>query len=100
MSTRGCTDPRKGNSTRPTDPTSKNDRQSIIRQNRTEATRGWDYTKGSPDEFPYASNRQGGAGPTVDGVSRSAQRSQGGSLSGCYRSNKIGDSDYFSSFIN
>ena len=74
--------------------------KSIIRQNRAEATRGWDYTKGSPDEFPYASSRQGGAGSTVNGVSRSAQRSQGGSLSGCYRSNRIVDSDYYSSFIN
>lgn len=34
--------------------------KSIIRQNRAEATRGWDYTKGSPDEFPYVSTMQGG----------------------------------------
>ncbi len=69
--------------------------KSIIRQNRAEATRGWDYTKGSPDEFPYASSRQGGAGATVNGVSRSAQRRQGGSLSSFYRSNRVGDGDYF-----
>lgn len=40
--------------------------KSIIRQNRTEATRGWDYTKGSPDEFPNASTMQGGKGATVN----------------------------------
>ncbi|OUJ23704.1 NucA/NucB deoxyribonuclease domain-containing protein [Corynebacterium sp. LaCa117] len=47
------------------------------------------------DEFPYRSSRQGGAGAFVNGISRFAQRSQGGSLSSFYRSNKNGNGDYF-----
>ena len=69
--------------------------KSIIRQNRAEATRGWDYTKGSPDEFPYASTMQGGKGATVNGVSTLAQNKQGGRLRGFYRRENIQNGDFF-----
>lgn len=61
--------------------------------NRREATRGWNKTNGSPDEFPWACTVQGGNQATVVGVSLQAQRKQGGIIGSFIKSEnvKIGD---------
>lgn len=50
---------------------------------------------GSPDEYPFASTLQGGAGARVAGVPLQEQRIQGRVLSRFYQKYGIGDGDQF-----
>ena len=65
-----------------------------IASNRAAATSGFSGP-GSPDECPFASTAQGGAGARVAGVPLAEQRIQGGVLSQFYARNGIGDGDPF-----
>jgi hypothetical protein len=49
----------------------------------------------SPDEYPFASTYEGGAGAQIRGVPIREQRIQGGTLSKFYLNNNIGDGDKF-----
>lgn len=53
---------------------------SLIRSNRAAACEGF-CGPGSPDEYPFASTLQGGAGARVAGVPIGEQRIQGGRFS-------------------
>ena len=66
----------------------------VIAGNRAAACRGF-CGVGSPDEYPFASSLQGGAGATVRGVPLAEQRIQGGVLANFYRQFGIGDGDQF-----
>lgn len=66
----------------------------LIGSNRAAACKGF-CGPGSPDEYPFASTVQWGAGARVAGVPLSEQRIQGGVLSQFYRKNGIGDGDPF-----
>jgi len=66
----------------------------VIAANRAAATRDFDG-EGSPDEYPFASTAQGGAGAQVQGVPLAEQRIQGGILSSFYRKFGIGQGDAF-----
>lgn len=68
--------------------------ESLIRGNRAAACRGF-CGSGSPDEYPFASTEQGGAGARVEGVPIGEQRIQGGVLSSFYQKYAIGDGDLF-----
>ncbi|WP_344071184.1 NucA/NucB deoxyribonuclease domain-containing protein, partial [Prauserella alba] len=68
--------------------------ESLIRGNRAAACEGF-CGPGSPDEYPFASTRQGGAGARVAGVPIGEQRIQGGVLSRFYRKYSIGEGDLF-----
>ena len=50
---------------------------------------------GSPDEYPFASTEQGGAGASVRGVPLREQQAQGGTLRQFYRRNNIQVGDSF-----
>jgi len=65
-----------------------------IASNRAAATSGFSGP-GSPDEYPFASTAQGGAGARVAGVPLAEQRIQSGVLSQFYARNGIGDGDPF-----
>jgi hypothetical protein len=66
----------------------------LIRSNRSAACQGF-CGPGSPDEYPFASTLQGGAGARVAGVPLAEQRIQGGVLSRFYQKYGIGDGDPF-----
>lgn len=66
----------------------------VIASNRAAACQGF-CGVGSPDEFPFASTLEGGAGATVRGVPLAEQRIQGGVLSSFYRQFGINDGDQF-----
>ena len=68
--------------------------QDLISSNRAAATRGFEGA-GSPDEYPFASTYQGGAGARVEEVPLGEQRIQGGVLSRFYAQNGIGEGDPF-----
>jgi hypothetical protein len=65
-----------------------------IRANRGEAIAGF-HGPGSPDEYPFASTQQGGAGARVASVPLAQQRIQGGVLSQFYQMYDIGQGDSF-----
>lgn len=67
---------------------------SLIRSNRAAACEGF-CGPGSPDEYPFASTLQGGAGARVAGVPIGEQRIQGGVLSSFYQKYGIGEGDFF-----
>ncbi|MEO8265407.1 MAG: NucA/NucB deoxyribonuclease domain-containing protein [Ilumatobacteraceae bacterium] len=66
----------------------------IINANRSAACAGF-CGPGSPDEYPFASTTQGGAGAQVNGVPLAEQRIQGGVMSQFYQKNGIGQGDQF-----
>ena len=69
-----------------------------IKENRKKATDGFtppNDTDTSPDEYPFASTKEGGEGASVKGVPLKEQRVQGGVLSAFYRKHKIKDGDKF-----
>lgn len=68
--------------------------QARIDANRAAACNGY-CGAGSPDEYPFASTYEGGAGAQVRGVPISEQRIQGGTLSRFYLNNHIGDGGKF-----
>jgi RHS repeat-associated protein len=68
--------------------------QAIIDANRSAATKGFGGV-GSPDEYPFASTMQGGAGAQVQGVPLLEQKIQGGVLSRFYQNYGIGQGDPF-----
>lgn len=65
-----------------------------IRSNRRAACSGF-CGPGSPDEYPFASTTQGGAGARVAGVSIAEQRIQGGVLARFYAEHRVGHGDPF-----
>jgi hypothetical protein len=65
-----------------------------IAANRSAACAGFCGT-GSPDEYPFASTQQGGAGSRVAGVPLSEQYIQGGVISQFYKRFAIGAGDPF-----
>jgi hypothetical protein len=73
--------------------------QAIIDANRAAATRGF-RGPGSPDEYPFASTTQGGAGARVSGVPLIEQKIQGGILSRFYQDFGIGQGDSFQVFVD
>lgn len=73
--------------TRETDP-------AIIAANRSAACAGF-CGVGSPDEYPFASTVEGGAGAWVAGVPVGEQYIQGGTLAQFYARNGIGQGDQF-----
>lgn len=66
----------------------------LIDANRAAATAGFNGA-GSPDEYPFASTLEGGAGARIADVPIREQRIQGGILSRFYQNNGIGDGDQF-----
>jgi hypothetical protein len=68
--------------------------QDLIDANREAACHGF-CGPGSPDEYPFASTHEGGAGARVQGVPLKEQRIQGGVLSRFYAKYGIGDGDRF-----
>jgi Deoxyribonuclease NucA/NucB len=68
--------------------------EDLINANRAAACRGF-CGPGSPDEYPFASTYQGGAGARVEGVPLSEQRIQGGVLSRFYAKYGISEGDAF-----
>jgi len=68
--------------------------RSAIRRNRREAIGAFSGT-GSPDEFPFASSKEGGKGAQVRGVQIGEQLRQGAALGLFYRVFKIGNNDAF-----
>jgi hypothetical protein len=65
-----------------------------IKGNRSAACKGF-CGVGSPDEYPFASTAQGGAGAWVSGVPLPEQRIQGGVMASFYAKYGIGDGDMF-----
>ena len=63
-------------------------------QNRREACAGFSGP-GSPDEYPFASTMEGGAGSQVRGVPLQEQYRQGGTVNAFYQQNSIGVGDKF-----
>ncbi len=68
--------------------------QAAIHENRAAAISGFTGT-GSPDEYPFSSTYEGGAGAYVSGVPMEEQRIQGGVISQFYQNNKIVDGSKF-----
>jgi len=68
--------------------------QSLISANRAAACQGF-CGPGSPDEYPFASTMQGGAGARVAGVPLQEQFVQGGLLRAFYTKYGIGEGDPF-----
>jgi len=68
--------------------------QALISANRQAACAGFCGT-GSPDEYPFASTYEGGAGAFVKGVPLNEQFTQGGIISGFYTDNLILDGRKF-----
>lgn len=66
-----------------------------IDANRSAACAGFCGRPLSPDEYPFASSMQGGAGAQIMGVPLKEQRIQGGVLSAFYRKFGIGHGDPF-----
>jgi RHS repeat-associated protein len=66
----------------------------LIRANRAAACAGF-CGPGSPDEYPFASTYEGGAGAQVQGVPLQEQYIQGGLLRSFYAKYGIGDGDLF-----
>jgi hypothetical protein len=66
----------------------------LIDANRAAATAGF-TGPGSPDEYPFASTYEGGAGAFVRGVPLAEQRVQGGVISRFYQDNGIVDGSKF-----
>jgi hypothetical protein len=71
----------------------------VIQANRAAACAGF-CGPGSPDEYPFASTTQGGAGARVEGVPLAEQRIQGGVLSSFYQKFGIGQGDPFWVLVN
>jgi hypothetical protein len=68
--------------------------QDLINANRTAACSGF-CGSGSPDEYPFASTYQGGAGARIADVPIQEQRIQGGVMSSFYAKYGISDGDPF-----
>jgi hypothetical protein len=66
----------------------------LIKASRAAACRGFCGPE-SPDEYPFASTYQGGAGARVASVPLWEQRIQGGVMSRFYATHGIGDGDPF-----
>ncbi|MFJ6200196.1 NucA/NucB deoxyribonuclease domain-containing protein [Micromonospora sp. NPDC092111] len=71
-----------------------------INANRAAACAGFCGAPLSPDEYPFASSMQGGAGARILGVPLQEQRRQGGVLSAFYRKFGIGQGDPFEVVVN
>ena len=71
----------------------------VISANRAAACAGF-CGGGSPDEYPFASTMQGGAGARIEGVPLVEQRIQGGVLSSFYQKFGIGQGDPFRVSVN
>ena len=74
--------------------------QADIDANRAAACAGFCGAPLSPDEYPFASSMQGGAGARIAGVPLREQRIQGGVLSSFYRKFGIGHGDPFEVVVN
>ena len=72
-----------------------------ITANRSAACKGFVKTRpdGSCDEYPFASTNEGGLGASAREVPLGEQRSQGGTLCGCYSSERIGNGDPFAAVV-
>lgn len=57
--------------------------------NRYDATKGWERSLGTPDEYPFTATVQGGTGSHFNGVSVAAQRSQGGQFKSFLATNNV-----------
>ncbi len=70
----------------------------IIASNRYAACKGF-CGSGSPDEYPFASTMEGGAGAQVMSVPLQEQRIQGGVISQFYQQNDVQRGDQFSVMV-
>lgn len=73
--------------------------QAMIRANRAAACAGFCGPE-SPDEYPFASTLEGGAGAHVESVPLSKQNIQGGTLASFYQQYGIGPGGQFQVTVN